>query len=190
MGSDGSIVFNKVKHAKSGKTAVLSLTKYGMTSEATTKVGKDFRKDATIVCGNLFRGGKKLKVKAYTYYGVMPGDKVILKIGSKTYKKTYKGKKKSRVTFTFKVKPAVAGQNIKVTFKAAGGKKLGSTKSRVWRGKYIHIGDTANQVLLTYGFGKPRRIIRTAYFDQWCYGSGADCYYVFFRNGRVYNWQL
>ncbi|MBR3327345.1 MAG: BspA family leucine-rich repeat surface protein, partial [Atopobiaceae bacterium] len=43
VGSDGSIVFNKVKHAKSGKTAVLSLTKYGMTSEATTKVGKDFR---------------------------------------------------------------------------------------------------------------------------------------------------
>ena len=149
----------------------------------------------SMVISPLYQHKKKCKIKTSMWndYGnrVVKGDYVVLRIGKKKYKKTYKKQtREGKVTWKFKVKGARAGTKVRVAYYNKFKQKLCSQSTIVWKSKRIHLGDTRRQVRLTYGFGKPRYINYSAYSEQWVFVYGRSRWYVYFRNGRVSNWQL
>ena len=43
---------------------------------------------------------------------------------------------------------------------------------------------------MTYGFGEPDTINYSSQLEQWVYRGYSGSDYVYFRYGRVYDWQL
>lgn len=120
------------------------------------------------------------------------GDVIKLKIGKKTY--THKIKSQTeKYSVKIKIKkPGFYGKKYTLTLKRKG-KTITKVKEYVYLGKKVHIGDSKKKVKWLADWNDPDKKNKSAYSEQWCYDWDGDGYhdaYLYFRKGRVSNWQI
>lgn len=118
------------------------------------------------------------------------GDRIKLKIGSKTYtRKVTKTAKKLRVKIKI-TKPGFYGKKYNLAL-VRNGKIVARERQYVFLSNYVHVGDTKSKVKwLTY-WNDPDRKNKYASGEQWCYDWDGERAYLYFNNrGVVTDWQI
>lgn len=116
------------------------------------------------------------------------GDKLKIKIGSKTYTKRLKSDKKKQ-NITFNIKKASAGSKINITLYDKFGNKKATDSDMVYYGTKIYIGMSShNATLTTWGPPVRRNNWGTGY-EQWVFESANSTLYAYIKNGKVCNIQ-
>ena len=92
----------------------------------------------------IYRNSTKVKL---TLHNVYKGDKIIIKIGKKTYKKTIKSNKK-KLKFTQKIKKAKAGTKVSITLRGEKNKLIDTSKTKVYYAPKVKLGMTKKQCKL------------------------------------------
>lgn len=116
------------------------------------------------------------------------GDKLKIKIGSRTYTKKLKSNKKKQ-KISIKIKKAAAGSKIKITLFDKYGAKKGAESGMVYYGNSIYVGMSArNAELTTWGRPVRRNNWGTGY-EQWVFESANSTVYAYIKNGKVFNLQ-
>lgn len=175
----------KIKSQKPGTSIdVMVTTKDGNYNYKSLKIKQG--KSSVTIRGTLYSSKSSVQV---TLGSARKGDKLRLKVGSKTYTKKIKSGKK-RQTITFPLSPkAAAGSTVKTVLYDKFGKKKGSDERRVYIGNTIYTGMSANDALLTT-WGRPvRRNDWGNGYLQWVFVSGRTTLYVYIQNGRVVSLQ-
>ena len=175
----------KIKSQKPGTSIdVMVTTKDGNYNYKSLKIKQG--KSSVTIRGTLYSSKSSVQV---TLGSARKGDKLRLKVGSKTYTKKIKSGKK-RQTITFPLSPkAAAGSTVKAVLYDKFGKKKGSDERRVYIGNTIYTGMSANDALLTT-WGRPvRRNDWGNGYLQWVFVSGRTTLYVYIQNGRVVSLQ-
>lgn len=175
----------KIKSQKPGTSIdVMVTTKDGNYNYKSLKIKQG--KSSVTIRGTLYSSKSSVQV---TLGSARKGDKLRLKVGSKTYTKKIKSGKK-RQTITFPLSPkAAAGSIVKAVLYDKFGKKKGSDERRVYIGNTIYTGMSANDALLTT-WGRPvRRNDWGNGYLQWVFVSGRTTLYVYIQNGRVVSLQ-
>lgn len=115
----------------------------------------------------------------------LPGSKIKLKIGKKTYTKKVTSTKKS-IKIKIK-KPVKYGQKVKITVTYKG-KVIGRDKCDswdvVWYANKVKVGMTKKQVKYTWGTPDDTSS-SSGGWNHWYYGDGSR---VSFKNGKVKSW--
>ncbi len=170
-----------------GKTVIKIKDVNGNTNKITltVKLGK-----AKVESTNwVYKNSKSVKVKAYN---VKKGDVLKLKIGKKTYtKKIKKTAFETSVKFSIK-KPGFYGKKYNLTLKR-GGKVVAKESQYVYLSDTVYVGYTKKKVKWLVYWNDPDAKNYSAYSEQWCYdwsGDGLYDAYLYFRNGKVSNWQI
>lgn len=175
----------KIKSQKPGTSIdVMVTTKDGNYNYKSLKIKQG--KSSVTIRGTLYSSKSSVQV---TLGSARKGDKLRLKVGSKTYTKKIKSGKK-RQTITFPLSPkAAAGSTVKTVLYDKFGKKKGSDERRVYIGNTIYTGMSANDALLTT-WGRPvRRNDWGNGYLQWVFVSGRTTLYVYIQNSRVVSLQ-
>lgn len=175
----------KIKSQKPGTSIdVMVTTKDGNYNYKSLKIKQG--KSSVTIRGTLYSSKSSVQV---TLGSARKGDKLRLKVGSKTYTKKIKSGKK-RQTIKFPLSPkAAAGSIVKAVLYDKFGKKKGSDERRVYIGNTIYTGMSANDALLTT-WGRPvRRNDWGNGYLQWVFVSGRTTLYVYIQNGRVVSLQ-
>lgn len=169
----------KIKPQKPGTKITVSVkTKEGYTGKETFKIKKP--KGSIDLTKYVYRDSTSLSCKITN---ASKGDKIIVKIGSKTFtKKITSNKKKQNVKIS--IKPESAGQKITLTFYDKYKNKKGSATSMVYIGKTIYVGMSISDVVLTT-WGKPVRKNSYGGMLQWIFKDSYSTLYVYIENGVV-----
>lgn len=135
---------------------------------------------------------KSIKAKAYysssskyvqgTVKGAFKGEKVVVKVG----KKTYTQKITKNGTFKFKIKVGKIKPGKKITYKLRTkfNQNIGTYSDIAWYAKKVKVGMTKTQVRYTWGTPS-RKTSASGGWDLWYWGDGS---YVYFKNGKVKYW--
>ncbi len=137
----------------------------------------------------IYKKTKSVKVKVTN---ALKGDVIKLKIGKKTYKKKIT-KKALKTTVKIKIKqPGFYGKKYKLTL-VRKGKTVAKKSDYVYLSDTVYVGYTKKKVRWLTFWNAPRKKNYSAYSEQWCYdwnGDGLHDAYLYFRNGKVSNWQI
>ncbi len=170
----------KIKSKKAGtKVSVSVVSPEGYTNQTTKKIEKTF--GYTELSKYVYRTSTTAKI---IVYGGNKGDKLKIKIGSKTYTKKIKKNKKKQIV-SVKIRKASAGTNIKMLLYDKFGKKKSSDTSMVYLGDRIYVGMSVHDVVLTtWGLPDRKNDWGTGSL-QWVFSSGSSTLYAYISNGKV-----
>ena len=123
------------------------------------------------------------KVK-FTLKNVYKGDKIIIKIGKKTYKKTIKSNKK-KLKVTQKIKKAKPGTKVTITLRGEKNKLIDTYKTKVYYAAKVKLGMTKKQCKLVPGWEHRDSTTVSGNTTIWWYDDGS---YLSFYKGRLKGW--
>ncbi len=184
--SDESENWAELQTKRAGKTTLTLKDADGVTTKIklTVKLGKSEVYSSKWI----YKNTKNVKIKAEN---VQKGDVLKLKIGKKTYTKKIK-KDALETSIKFKIKkPGFYGKKYKITLNRKG-KVVAKESEYVYLSDTVYVGYTKKKVKWLTGWNSPDHKNISAYTEQWCYdwdGDGWTDAYLYFRNGKVSNWQ-
>ena len=178
--------FIMVKAKKAGETTItLKTSDYSTKIFLTVKPGTPKIESVNWI----FKNTKNVKIKAKH---VKKGDVIKLKIGKKTYtKKVTKDALETTVKIKIK-KPGFYGKKYKLTLTRKG-KDVAKESEYVYLSDTVYVGYSKKKVKWLVDWNDPDKKNYSAYSEQWCYdwdGDGLHDAYLYFRNGKVSNWQI
>lgn len=170
----------KIKQYKAGTVIKISVeTVEGYT--VTKKVKVKTASSSLTIKKNIYKNSNSIKI---TVGKARKGDKIIAKIGSKSYKKKLTANKvKQNITIKLKDRPS-AGKTVKIILYDKFGKKKDEVKSMVYVGDSIYVGMSAADAVLTT-WGTPIRKNDWGAFQQWVFKKGSTTLYVYIQGGTV-----
>lgn len=149
-----------------------------------TPSGKKASDDSVVQIDNggitiktLYKNKKKVKVKITHLH---KGDKVVLKVGNKKYKK-----KAKRSTETFKIKKASSGTKLKAYLYDKYGYRKDKDSDIIYSAKTIKKGMTERDALYTKKWGKPTRKDKSGSRKEWLFEKGETYIWVHIKKGKI-----
>lgn len=169
----------KIKTYRAGTKCKISIeTPEGYYTSKNIRVSKVY--GYAELSSEIYKSSTKAKLKIV---GGRKGDKIKLKIGSKTYTKKVTSNKNYQKA-SLKIKKHAAGSKIKITLTDKFGKKKSTETDMVYNGTSIYIGMSAKEALLTT-WGSPTSKNDWGSFDQWVFESGKSILYVYIEGGKI-----
>lgn len=142
---------------------------------------KIIKPGTSISTSKVYRSSKTIKVTAKN---VHKGDKIVVKVGKKSYTKKIK-KNAKKITYTQKIKKTKEGTTIKITAQNKFKQNVASKSVKVYYASKIKKGMTKKQCKLVPGWEHPSDKYVSGSWETWYYDDNT---YLEFYKGKLYGW--